>query len=164
MADGLSGNSPDLLDAVEACVGVTALVAIPAETRGGLQRPQTEEKRDRDKGATRAKRVGVASPTAPCSVATGAASLPASRGYRRTVSAGTTGSSTYACARQRVTLCTDGLPDRTVWLVSTRTMGAAPVSAYYLSKAPARPPLRTFVWLSGVRWALAQCLAAGQTE
>lgn len=41
VADGLSGHSPDCLDTVEAWVGVTALVAMAAETRCGLQRPQT---------------------------------------------------------------------------------------------------------------------------
>jgi hypothetical protein len=44
VADGLYGNSPDFLDALDACVGVTALVSIPAETRCWLQRPLTTEK------------------------------------------------------------------------------------------------------------------------
>jgi hypothetical protein len=43
VAAGLYGNSPDCLDAVDACVGVTTLGAIPAETRGWLHCPQTEE-------------------------------------------------------------------------------------------------------------------------
>ena len=33
VADGLYGNSPDCLDAVETCVGITTFVAIPADTR-----------------------------------------------------------------------------------------------------------------------------------
>src|SRR5712691_9113052 len=33
VADCLYGNSPDFLDAVDSCVGVTSLVSIPAETR-----------------------------------------------------------------------------------------------------------------------------------
>ena len=53
-------------------------------------------------------------------------SLPASRWYRRTVSEGTKGPIAYAFARQRVTLCKEGLPDRTVWLVIKRTLGAEP--------------------------------------
>ena len=44
VADGLYGNSPDFLDAVDACVGVTTVVAIPAETRCWLRRPRTEDK------------------------------------------------------------------------------------------------------------------------
>jgi SRSO17 transposase len=44
VADGLYGNSPDCLDAVEACVGVTALGAIASETRCWLQRPQTADR------------------------------------------------------------------------------------------------------------------------
>jgi SRSO17 transposase len=44
VADCLYGNSPDFLDAVDACVGVTTFVAIPSETRCWLQRPRTEDK------------------------------------------------------------------------------------------------------------------------
>jgi len=47
VADCLYGQSPTFLDAVDACVGRTALVAIPSETRCWLQRPQTEDKRYR---------------------------------------------------------------------------------------------------------------------
>jgi len=97
-------------------------------------------------------------------VAALAASLPASHWYQRTVSEGTKGPITYAFARQRVTLCKEGLPDRTVWLVIKRTGGAKPVYSYYISNAPASTPWRTFVWLSGVRWAIEQCFEEGKTE
>jgi SRSO17 transposase len=46
VADCLYGHRPDFLDAVEACVGVTALVALPAETHGWLQAPRTMAKTD----------------------------------------------------------------------------------------------------------------------
>ena len=80
------------------------------------------------------------------------------------MSAGTKGPLAYAFARQRVTWCKDGLPERTVWLVSKRTLGAEPTSAYDISHAPASPPLGTLVWLSGLRWAIAQCFEEGKTE
>jgi SRSO17 transposase len=164
VADCLYGNSPDFLDAVDACVGVTTFVAIPSETRCWLQRPQTEDKTYTYKGDVHAKRRLVAPTTAPSSVAALAACLPASRWYQRTVSEGTKGPIVYAFARQRVTLCKDGLPDRTVWLVIKRTLGANPVYSYYISNAPASTPLRTFVWLSGLRWAIEQCFEEGKTE
>src|SRR2546422_5833251 len=50
VADCLYGNSRAFLDAVDACVGITTLVAIPSETRCWLQRPQTEDKSYRYKG------------------------------------------------------------------------------------------------------------------
>src|SRR5438067_13717582 len=78
VADCLYGNSPDFLDAVDACVGVTTFVAIPSETRCWLQRPRTEHKPYTYKGAVRSKRVVVAPNTPPGSVAAFAASLPAS--------------------------------------------------------------------------------------
>jgi SRSO17 transposase len=97
-------------------------------------------------------------------VAALAASLPASRWYQRTVSEGTKGPIVYAFARQRVTLCKEGLPDRTVWLVIKRTVGPNPVYSYYISNAPASTPWRTFVWLSGVRWAIEQAFEESKTE
>ena len=153
VADCLYGQSPAFLDAVDACVGRTALVAIPSETRCWLQRPQTEDKRYRYKGEARAKRV-VAPDSAPSMVATVAARLPTSSWYQRTVSEGIKGPIVYEFARQRVTLCKEDLPDRTVWLVLKRTVGAEPSYAYAISHAPASTPLRTFVWLSGLRWAV----------
>jgi SRSO17 transposase len=164
VADCLYGQSPDFLDAVDACVGITALVAIPSETRGWLQRPQTEETSYRYKGGARTKRVVVAPDSAPSTVATMAVKLPASSWYRRQVSEGTKGPIEYEFARQRVTLCKDGLPDRTVWLVIKRTLGAEPSYTYAISHAPASPPLRTFVWLSGLRWAVEHCFEESQTE
>jgi SRSO17 transposase len=164
VADCLYGNSPDFLDAVDACVGVTTFVAIPGETRCWLQRPRTEDKTYRYKGAERSKRVVVDAAPAACPVATVAAHLPASSWYYRKVSEGTKGPIEYAFARQRVTLCKEGLPERTVWLVIKRTVGATPLYSYYISNAPVSTPWRTFVWLSGVRWAIEQCFEEGKTE
>ena len=77
VADCLYGNSPDFLDAGDTCVGVTALLAIPSETRCWLQRPQTTEKGYRYKGEARSKRVGVDPGSLPITVATVAGRLPA---------------------------------------------------------------------------------------
>jgi SRSO17 transposase len=164
VADCLYGNSPDFLDAIDACVGVTALVAIPSETRCWFQRPPTAEHTYRYKGEARAKRVVVDTVPDACTVAAVAANLPASRWYRRTVSEGTKGPIAYAFARQRVTLCKEGLPERSVWLVIKRTVGADPVYSYAISNAPASTPLGTLVWLSGMRWAIEQCFAESKTE
>jgi SRSO17 transposase len=43
-------------------------------------------------------------------------------------------------------------------------LGAEPSYSYYISNAPASTPWRTFVWLSGVRWAVEQCFEEGKTE
>jgi SRSO17 transposase len=164
VADCLYGNSPDFLHAVDACIGVTTFVAIPSETRCWLQAPRTTDKINTYKGAVRTKRVVLGPAQEPCTVAALAARLPASSWYRRQVAEGTKGPIVYEFARQRVTLCKEGLPERTVWLVIKRTLGALPISSYYISNAPASTPLRTFVWLSGLRWAIEQCFAEGKTE
>lgn len=163
VADCLYGNSPDFLDAIDACVGVTAFVAIPSETRCGFQRPQTAEHTYRYKGEARAKRVVVATVPDACPVAAVAEDLPAARWSRRTVSAGTKGPIEYAFARQRVTLCKEGLLGRSVWLVIKRPVGADPAYSYAIRNAPASTPLSPLVWLSGVRWAMEQCFAESKT-
>ena len=164
VADCLYGNSPDFLDAVDTCVGITTFVAMPADTRCWLQRPKTAEQPYRYKGEERAKRVVVTPAYDACTVATLATQLPASRWYQRPVSEGTKGPMTDAFARQRITLCKDGLPERPVWLVIKRTRGDEPTYAYSISHAPVSTPLRTFVWLSGLRWAVEQCFEEGKTE
>ena len=164
VADSVYGNSPDFLAAIDACVGATALVAISSETRCWLQRPATQEQAYRYKGEERAKRHLRPTASAPQSVAVLAATLPAWQWYRRKVSEGTKGPIEYDFARHRVTLCKDGLPDRTVWLVIKRTRGSEPTYAYAISNAPASIPFRTLVWLSGIRWAVDQCFEEGKTE
>jgi hypothetical protein len=126
VADGLYGNSPDFLDAVDTCVGVTALLAIPSETRCGLQRPQTTAKPYRSKGKIAHNAWWWPRTVPPPTVATVAGCLPASHWYRRKGSEGTKGPIAYAFARQRVTLCKEGRPDRPVGLVIKRTVGAEP--------------------------------------
>ena len=91
VADGRYGNSPDFLDAIDACVGLTALVAIPSDTYCWLQAPQTEDKTYRYKGEVHSKRVVVTAPPAPSPVAALAARVPASGWDRRKVSEGTKG-------------------------------------------------------------------------
>src|SRR5712691_4128371 len=146
VADGLSGNSPAFLYAIDACVGGTALVAVPAATRCWLPRPPTTEHTSTSKGAVHAKR-GVAShKQKPLTVTALAESWPSAAWYGRTVSEGPTGPIVYAFARKRVTLCKEGLPERTGWLVSKRTLGASPPSASAISHAPVSTPLRLFVW------------------
>ena len=65
VADCLYGNSPDFLDAIDACIGVTSLVSVPADTRCWLQRPPTTEKTYTYKGEVRAKRVVASADAGP---------------------------------------------------------------------------------------------------
>jgi SRSO17 transposase len=164
VADSVYGNSPEFWTALDACVGTTALVAISSETRCWVQRPPVQTKTYRYQGAERTKSQVHPAVPAPQSVAALAASLPSWRWYRRTVSVGTKGPIVYDVARQRVTLCKETLPERTVWLVVKRTLGPEPTYAYAVSNAPASLPFRTLLWLSSVRWAIEQCFEECKTE
>ena len=164
VADCLYGTSPDFLEALDACVGVTSLVSMPADTRCWLQRPSTLDKTSTYKGQVRTKRVLAPLAEPALTVDSFAQRLSPYSWYRRTVSEGTKGPIAYAFARKRVTLGKEGLPERTVWLVIKRTLGASPTYAYYISNAPESTPLRLFVWLSGIRWAIEQCFEETKTE
>jgi SRSO17 transposase len=163
VADCLYGNSPDFWAACEACVGTVALVATPADTRCWLQPLATTTHTYTYKKALRTKRVAVTA-APPSTVAEVARAMPATFWYRRTVSEGTKGPITYEFARKRIMLSKDGEPTTAVWLLIKRTLGVHPQYWYYLSNAPLSTPLRVFVWLSGVRWAIEQCFEETKTE
>jgi SRSO17 transposase len=164
VADCLYGNSPEFLAAVEAYVDLVYLVAIPADTRCWLQGPVWEAKQYTYKGEVRTKRQVAAKDRDPPSVAEVAKSLHDCFWYRRTVSEGTKGPIAYEFTKRQVRLCRDGLPDRPVWLVLKRSLGAEPTYWYYISNAPLSARLPLFVWLSGVRWAIEQCFEEAKTE
>jgi SRSO17 transposase len=164
VADCLYGNSPDFWEACEACVGTVALVATPADTRCWLEPLATTTHTYTYKGEQRTKRLTAAPAKAPSTVAALAQTIPPTFWYRRTVSEGTKGPLTYEFARKRIRLCKDGQPTTAVWLLIKRTLGTHPQYWYYLSNAPMSAPLRLFVWLSGVRWAIEQCFEETKTE
>lgn len=163
-ADSIYGNSPVFLDAMDGCVGRVYMVGISSETRCWLQRPQTQVYTYRYGGEEHTQRVLAPSSPAPKSVAEWAQSLRPHAWYRRTVSEGSKGPIAYEFARKRVTLCKDGLPDRTVWLVIKRSLGASPRYWYYISNAPESATLGLFVWLSGRRWAIEQGFEESKSE
>ena len=84
--------------------------------------------------------------------------------YRRKVSEGTKGPIEYEFSKREVILSKDGLPWKTVWLIMKRTVGRNPTYSFYISNAPRSTRLKTFVWLSGIRWAIEQCFEETKTE
>jgi len=146
VADGLYGHSPDFLEAVEACRGLTSMVAMPSDTRGGLPGPVRPAKPSRDTGEARTTRTLAPKDRAPPTVEAIAKHLHDTVWSRRTVSEGTKGPIAYAFTKRQVTRCRDGLPDRAVWLIIKRSCGAQPSYGYDLSNAPLSARLPLLVW------------------
>jgi hypothetical protein len=63
-----------------------------------------------------------------------------------------------------VVLAKNGLPEKNVWLIIKRTVEPDPVYFYYISNAPVSSKLPTFVWLSGLRWAIEKCFEETKSE
>ncbi|MGA1841021.1 MAG: IS701 family transposase, partial [bacterium] len=70
----------------------------------------------------------------------------------------------YEFTKRRVVLSRNGLPYKSVWLVIKRTIGDKPSYSFYISNASLSTRLGTFVWLSGMRWAIEQCFEETKTE
>jgi SRSO17 transposase len=163
-ADSIYGSSPEFIEAVEGCAGVTYFVSIPSHTLCWLREPVTRKKLYRYKGEIRTKVVVEKTEKKPVTVEMVGKNVNDYFWYRRKVSEGTKGPVEYEFHKRQVILSRNGLPEKTVWLVIKRTLGDDPKYSYYISNAPVSTHLKTFVWLSGIRWAIEQCFEEAKGE
>lgn len=164
VADTLYGTSPSFMDPLEDVPDITYFVAIPRDTLFWLKMPVVEEKEYTRGGETKTKTVLRKGEKKPIPVNELAQSINDYFWYERTVSEGTKGPISYEFSKRLVVLSKDGLPDRTVWLIMKRTISETPQYYYYISNALSSTRLETFVWLSGVRWAIEQCFEETKSE
>lgn len=161
--DTIYGQSEDFLQVIEKYVGITYFVQIASDTFCWLRQPKTVTQTYRYKKEHRSKTVVAQGEKAPVRVNDLAKGLHDVFWYRRTVSEGSKGPIDYEFAERQVILSRSGLPDRTVWLVMKRTPDKKQYW-YYISNAPVSTRLPTFVWLSGIKWAIEQCFGETKTE
>lgn len=164
VADSIYGVSPPFISAIEERLGLTYFVGVPSDTLCWLQSPSIQDKNYHYKGQFKTKRYVPPAEKKPIKFSQCAKSLNDVFWYRRQVAEGPQGPIEYEFSRRRITLCQDGLPGKTVWLILKRTIGEAPSYYFYLSNAPLSTRLKTFVWLSGIRWAIEQCFEEAKTE
>jgi len=162
LSDTLYGNSPDFIEAVDAS-GKIYFVSIACDTLIWLQDPVITEKAYKYKGEDRTKKV-IKKGKPLIRVDTFAKNLHNHFWHRRKVSEGAKGPIIYDFTRRKVILSKDGLPDKKVWLVVRRTVAKEPKYSYYISNASDSIRLKTFVWLSGMRWPIEQCFGEGKEE
>lgn len=164
VADTIYGNSPDFIEVIEACPGKTYFVSIPHSTKCWLKQPIMREKTYKYAGEIRSKQVVGKHEKKALSVQTIAKNMNNYFWYRRTVSEGTKGPIEYEFTKRQVVLAKNGFPWKHVWLFIKRTLGKEPTYYYYISNAVENTPLKTFVWLSGIRWAIEQSLEETKSE
>ncbi len=164
VADTIYGNSSDFIEAVENCIGLTYFVSVPKDALCWLKKPITRKKTYQYKGRKRTKTVIEKTEKKALTLKTIANNINDYFWYRRKVSEGTKGPIEYEFTRMRIILAKDGLPWKDVWLIIKRSLGDKPEYSYYISNAPLGTRLKTFVWLSGVRWAIEQCFEETKTE
>jgi len=164
LGDSIYGISPEFIGAVDSLLGITYLVSVPKSTLCWLKRPMTINKQYRWGGQTRTKTVLADKDSKPISVSDLARNINDYFWYRRQVSEGTKGPIVYEFTRRRVIVSAKGLPEKTVWLLIRRTIGADPQYSFFISNASSSTRLKTLVWLSGLRWAIEQCFEETKSE
>ncbi len=164
LADSLYGSSPEFVEAVEECTGITYFVSIASDTQCWLKMPVLIEKKYKYKGENRTKTILEKTEKKPIEIRDLAKNINDYFWYKRKVSEGTKGPIEYEFTKRQVILAKNGLPDKNVWLVIKRTVGPDYVYSYYISNAPVSTRLSTFVWLSGLRWAIEQCFEETKSE
>ncbi len=164
LADSIYGNSPDFIDAVSSLPGACYFVSVPENLQCWPQTPTTIKKQYKYRGELRTKTVLTDETQKPVKLSTLAKSINSYFWYRRTVSEGTKGPITYEFTRRRIKISSSNLPQKMVWLVMRRTLGSNPEYSYFLSNASISTRLSTFVWLSGLRWAIEQCFEEAKSD
>lgn len=165
VADTIYGGSPEFLEAAEKNAGLVYMLSVARDTLCWVQGPATMEKTYRYAGEERKKRIFAKAEDKPITLEKLAKGTNSYFWYRRTVSEGTKGPITYEFMKKRVMLSRNGKPDRTVWLIVRRPIdGNVATYAYFISNAGRSTRLKTFVWLSGIRWAIEQCFGEAKTD
>lgn len=164
LADSLYGASPDFLEAVEKYVGMIYFVSIPSDTQCWLKMPVLRKKQYKHKGEIKTKTILEKTGKKPITVNDLAKNINNFFWYKRKVSEGAKGPIEYEFTKRQVVLAKNGLPEKNVWLIIKRTVEPDPVYSYYISNAPVSTKLSTFVWLSGLRWAIEQCFEETKSE
>jgi len=164
VADSLYGGSPEFIGAAEE-TGVPYFVSVAHDTLCWLTQPMTIIREYKYKGEVRRKKVlSNKIESKPLSFMAIAKSINSYFWYRRKVNEGTKGPIEYEFTKRRVILSAGNLPQKEVWLVIKRTLGEKPEYSFYISNAMISTRLKTFVWLSGLRWAIEQCFEETKTE
>lgn len=162
-ADTVYGSSPDFIDTLEDLPGVTYFVSLPCDAQCWLKTPAVVEKQYKYRGEVKNKKVLKNKNDKPISVSRPAKNTNDYFWYKRKVSEGAKGPIEYEFSKRRVVLSKDGLPCKTVWLIMKRNL-SKDAYWFYISNACASTRLETFVWLSGIRWAIEQCFEETKSE
>lgn len=164
VADHVYGDNPEFLKVVSFHVGTIYFVEVASNNLCWPgEGPGIETKTYRFRGETRSKKIVPEEENKPMRLDVLSRKIPDAFWYRRTVSEGTKGPIDYEFTKRRVTLCKEGLPTRTVWLVMKRSLDGKK-TWFFISNAPLSTRLSTFVWLSGIRWAVEQCFEESKGE
>jgi SRSO17 transposase len=164
LADSIYGLSPHFIQAVEKLTGKSYFVSVTKDTQCWLRRPMTITKEYIWGGKARKKTVLSDPKSKPLSLEEIAQNINDYYWYRRQVSEGTKGPIVYEFTRRRVILSSEGLPQKTVWLLIRRSLGDAPEYSYFICNAPESTLFKTLIWLSGLRWAIEQSFEETKTE
>jgi len=164
VADTVYGDNPGFVKTIESIQKAVYFLSISCNTLCWLKEPMLVKKEYKYKGEKRVKSVLLNKDKKPIRVDKLAQNINDYFWYRRKVSEGTKGPIEYEFTKREIVVSRKELPDKRVWLIVKRTLDENPTYSYYISNAPKSTRLKTFVWLSGVRWAIEQCFEEGKTE
>jgi len=155
--DEAFGRDSSFLD--EAGKIVNYFAEVPLNTRAWLSQPKTEIPAWSGKGRKPTRKRLLPGESPAQEVQKIAADLQDSDWSTHIVKEGTKGSIIADFAVLDVIAVRDGSPGPAVKLVFRRKSTTGELKAF-LSNAPDNTPLRTFVWLSGMRWPIETCFEA----
>lgn len=164
VGDSIYGQSPEFIEDIEKDSRCIYFVGVSNDTKCWTDQPITVEHTYRYGGEEKTKTIVDKTEQKPVSVGILAANMNEYFWYRRTIGEGAKGPVVYDFARLQVVLSKNGMPGKKVWLIIRRSLAKEPEYSFFTSNAAADTPLKTFVWLSGMRWPIEQSFEEAKTE
>lgn len=160
----VSETGPEFINAVEALPGITYVVPVSPNTRCWLKKPVVSSEPSPWTKKFSPQAILPEFENKAMTMADLAKGINDYFWYQIPVNKGAERPVVYEFTRRQVVLATGELPENPLWLLIKRTLEKEPKYRFFIANTSGGARFKTLVWLSGMPWAMEQCIAEANGE
>lgn len=164
VAGSVSETGPEFIKTVEALPDITYLIPVSRDTQCRLKKPVSIAELSPWNRKTLPQPLADEVENKSLAMGDLAESINDYFWYRISIHEGARGPAVYEFTRCQVMVSFGELPRKTMWLLVQRTLGKNPKYRFFLANTSTGARFKTLVWLSGMPWAIEQCIAEGNAN